>query len=82
MANTMLSTFDNPYDPFTQWDEWLQFDLRSGHDTNALLGRVVAYSSELSESDQEIAIESAIDDIVQNDPELIYKKVKKSGRKD
>ena len=22
----MLSTIDNPFDPFTQWDEWKRYD--------------------------------------------------------
>ena len=29
MADVMLTTIDNPYNPFTEWNEWLQFDLAS-----------------------------------------------------
>ena len=26
MAKCMLTTVDNPYNPFTQWDAWFRFD--------------------------------------------------------
>lgn len=64
MAEHMLTTVDNPYNPFTQWDEWLQFDERSGYYTLPLLGRVVITSNELSELDQAQAIEMAMQEIV------------------
>lgn len=59
----MLTTIDNPFSPFTQFDEWLAFDQRLEYYTLAFLGRVVHTSSELSESDQSLAIEDAIDEI-------------------
>jgi len=33
----MLTTFDNPYDPFTQFDKWLLFDMEKGYNS-CLLG--------------------------------------------
>ena len=75
MAQHMLTTVDNPYDPFTEFDEWFAFDQRAGHGTNSLLGRVVITSDELSEADQNTAIEDAIDEIVREDPMLLYRKV-------
>ena len=60
----MLTTIDNPFSPFTQFDEWLAFDLRLEYNTLAFLGRVVRTSSELSEFDQSVAIEEAIEEIV------------------
>lgn len=75
MARHMLTTLDNPFDPFTQWDEWLAFDVREHNgNTSSLLARVVVYSDELSEADQDLAIEDAIDEIVREDPDLIYRK--------
>ena len=60
----MLTTVDNPYDPFTQYDEWWSFDEAAGYYTNALLGRVAVTSDQLSVADQEAAIDEAIDEIV------------------
>lgn len=28
-----LTTVDNPFDPFTQWDRWLNFDEQMGYKT-------------------------------------------------
>ena len=72
----MLTTIDNPYDPFTQWDEWFQFDSAHGYYTPALLARVTVTSDELSEADQDEALESAIDEIIKENTLGIYKKVR------
>ena len=75
MADVMLTTVDNPYNPFTEWNEWLQFDLAMGYDTSGYLARVTITSDELSEADQDWAIEDAIDEIVRENVLGIYKKV-------
>lgn len=76
MARHMLTTLDNPYNPYNDWDEWLAYDNRVHNgSTTSLLGRVVDYSDELSESDKDLAIEQAIDTIVKEDPGLIYRKI-------
>ena len=73
----MLTTVDNPYDPFTQYDQWIEYDLRMGYHTQDYLGRMVDTSSDLSEADQDRAIEQAMDDIVNESVLGIYKKVTK-----
>lgn len=78
MTQHKLTTTDNPFDPFKQEEEWLAFDLSHRDSATHLLGRVVVYSDELSEMDQNFAIETAIDDIVREDPHLIYRKVSKN----
>lgn len=60
----MLTTIDNPYNPFTHYKDWLQYDLSSGHHSNALLARITVTSEELSDADQDLAIEEAIYEIV------------------
>ena len=64
MVEYMLTTDDNPFDPFTQFDEWNVYDELSGYYTLAYLGRIVKTSDEISEADQRIAIEQAIDECV------------------
>ena len=72
----MLTTTDNPFNPFTQYDDWLSFDEDRGYFTNGLLARIVRSSDELSEADQDLAVEIAIDEIVSEDRVGFYKKVK------
>jgi hypothetical protein len=62
--NTMLTTIDNPYSPFTQWDSWWQFDTSKGYNTCAYLARVCQSSSELSDADQNFAISQAMKEIM------------------
>lgn len=71
----MLSTVDNPWNPFTQFDEWNEFDERAGYFTTQYLARLTLSSPDLSEADQSIAIESAIDEAIKENILGIYKKV-------
>lgn len=75
MSESMLTTVDNPYDPFTQFDEWYRFDTQSGYHTSALLARIVRTSDELSDADQSVAIELAIDEIVRENVSGMHRKV-------
>lgn len=59
----MLSTVDNPIDPFTSFSEWYNRDLALGHDTLGLLARVAAVPSDLSQMDRDNAIIQAIEEI-------------------
>jgi hypothetical protein len=75
MALHMLTTVDNPFNPFTQFDEWKQFDESSGYYSSEYLARLTFSSNELSEVDQSNAIEQAIDEIVKENVNGMYRKV-------
>ena len=76
MANeVMLTTIDNPYNPFEQFDLWLLFDKEKGYNTCEYLARIVNLTNDMSEKEIEVATDRAIDDIIVNDPFGIYKKV-------
>lgn len=75
MAAHMLSTVDNPYNPFTHWDEWWAHDIAQGHNTAGLLARIAINSDELSDADQEVANEDAINEILREDARGIYIRV-------
>lgn len=75
MAEYMLTTTDNPFDPFTQFEEWFLYDAQAGYHTCAYLARVVVSSDELSEADQNLAIDQAMDEIIAEHGGGIYKKV-------
>lgn len=65
MNEHMLTTTDNPYNPVTQFDEWLTWDQSHGYNTLSYLSRVAMTSNSLSQLDQSQAIEQAIDDIIE-----------------
>lgn len=71
----MLTTIDNPYDPFTQFDQWHDYDEQMGYCTTEYLARVAYTSQSLSEADEDIAIDQAIDEIIQHNVLGIYKRV-------
>ena len=72
----MLTTFDNPFDPFKQFTSWLLFDEEKGYGTCAYLGRIARTSDQLAEEENDFEIERAIDEIIKYDFRNIYKKVK------
>ena len=64
----MITTTNNPYNPFTQYDEWKAFDEKVCHYyTESYLARIATTSTELSGPDNEQEIEDAIDEIVAMD---------------
>lgn len=71
----MLTTVDNPYDPFSQWDDWFAWDQSAGYNTPGLLARIARTSDDLSEADQHLAIQDAIDEIVQENVLGVLRKV-------
>lgn len=71
----MLTTVDNPFNPFTQWDAWFSYDRAMGYNTPSLLARVVALSDEMSEADQALAIQVGIDEIVRENVSGLHRKV-------
>lgn len=77
----MLTTIDNPYNPFDEFALWLLFDKEKGYNTCEFLARIAKLSSDLSEKETEDEIERAMDEIVMYDPFSIYKKVTKDSFK-
>ena len=71
----MLTTVDNPYDPFTQFDDWFVFDESNGYCSCGLLARLALTSPYLTDEENLKAIDHACDDILDLFPGL-YIKVK------
>lgn len=72
-----LSTKDNPFNPFTEWDEWYMYDVDHGWNSDEILMRIATTSSEFTEGENDYEIEKAIDKIVAIDPLQMYIKVSK-----
>lgn len=79
MANAcMLTTVDNPYNPFEDFDNWLMFDMEKGYNSCAYLARIARTSDQFSEEENDREVERAIDEIIAYDFMNIYKKVRES----
>lgn len=82
MANCMLTTVDNPFNPFEQFTSWWLFDIEKGYNSCSRLMRIAKLSDDLSSKEEEIEIERAIDEIIKYDFLDVYKKVKKEDFKE
>ena len=74
-SKCMLTTVDNPFDPFEQFTSWFMFDEEKGYHTCSYLGRISRTSDQISEEENELENERAIDEIFKYDFRNIYKKV-------
>ena len=80
MKETALTTVDNPYSPFSQYDEWYNYDIEKGYDCCGYIDRMSLGkldSQFLNEEDKEELIDSIIDEIVTTDPTGLFIKVEK-----
>ncbi len=79
---SMLTTIDNPYDPFDQFDPWYEFDEAHGYHTSGLLARIVNNSKDLSDPDHDSAIELAIDEIITENVSGMHRKITREVSED
>ena len=79
-SNCMLTTFDNPYNPFDQFDSWFLFDVTKGYNSCEVLGRFARISDSFTDEEKDREVERAIDEIIKLDFLNIYKKVKKNDK--
>ena len=74
----MLTTIDNPYDPFEQFNQWFMFDIEKGYYSCSRLARITQFSDDMTQKEVEEENERAIDEIIKYDPTNLYRKVRKS----
>ena len=79
MAKCMLTTIDNPYDPFEQFDSWYMYDMDKGYNSCAYLDRIARTSDSLTEEENDKEIERAINEIIKYDFMNIYTKAKREN---
>lgn len=68
----MLTTKDNPYSPFDQFDLWQMYDNEMGYQTCERLGKIIQLEDDMSDQEKEEAMDRAIDEIIMYDPLGIY----------
>ena len=71
----MLTTKDNPFSPFKDFDNWFRFDVEKGYHSSAYLARIAKTSDSFTDNENDEEIERAIDEIIHYDFMGIYKKV-------
>ena len=74
-TETMLTTIDNPFNPFDDYFKWNEYDTTQGYHTAAFLGRISFVSEDLSEADYDLALDNAVDEIVKENILGLYVKV-------
>lgn len=60
----LLSTKDNPYNPFSQFKEWYAYDTNHGYNTLSYLARIAITSNELTDEENQKIIDDAVDEII------------------
>lgn len=76
----MLTTVDNPYNPFTQYDEWRAYDEYSSRLTGrptceSYVGSIARTSTDILPEDAIREVNLAIDSIVKLNSSGVYRKV-------
>lgn len=64
MKNTYLTTKDNPWNPFTNWEEWLRFDILKGYNTCEKIDRLSTMSDVLPETINLEILEETMNELV------------------
>lgn len=76
----MLTTIDNPFNPFNDWDNWYKYDTDHGYNTSELLDKFSYTSDALPDEVNDESINTAIDEIVRDDPLGRYIKIRPNDR--
>ena len=78
MTCCMLSTIDNPFNPFEDYSSWLMFDKEKGYDSAERLMRIAKVTDDMTQKEENEEIERAIDEIIKYDILNVYIKVSKT----
>lgn len=81
-GNYMLTTIDNPFNPFEQFTSWFMFDVEKGYNSCSRLARIAKISEDFTQKEIDEEVERAIDRIIELDITDVYKKIKNENVKD
>ena len=79
--NYLLTTIDNPYDPFEEFSLWNLFDKEKGHNTCELIGRLSRMSFDMTSKEEEEEYDRVVDFIILHDLQDKYKRFYKNENK-
>lgn len=60
----MITTTDNPYNPKTEFDKWLEYDTSMGYDTLEYVARLANVALDMDEEEALPLIDAAKEEIV------------------
>ena len=70
----LLTTVDNPFDPFKDFSLWDSFDREKGHFTCDLIGRLSQISDDMTQKEEEAEYDRVVDFIIYHDQLNKYKR--------
>ena len=70
----LLTTIDNPFDPFKDFSLWDSFDREKGHFTCDLIARLSQISDDMTQVEEDAEYDRVVDFIMYHDPHDKYKK--------
>ena len=75
----MLTTIDNPFNPFDDFTSWFMYDVEKGYNSCSYVARIAKTSEQFTEKENNEEIERAIDEIIEHDFMNMYDKVTREG---
>jgi hypothetical protein len=78
VTEVFVTTVDNPYDFFDEFDKWYSYDTTKGYNTCSLVDRLTNISQDASLADTNTEIERAVDKICKWNLTGLYKKISKT----
>ena len=71
----MITTVDNPFSPFDDFDKWFEYDVLHHHNTCQLLASFSTINETMSTKERLDAVEQAIDEVIRLDFQHKFKKI-------
>ena len=77
MKQSMLTTVDNPFNPFDEFASWYQYDCEMGYNSCGMLMRIANVTDSMSDTEENAEIDRAINEIIVHDFTNLFTKVTK-----
>lgn len=78
VTEVFLTTIDNPYDFFDDFNRWYAYDVSKGYNTCSLIDRIAMISDEESNENINKEIERVVDKLAKWNLNGKYKKISKT----
>ena len=70
-----VTTIDNPFNPFEDFNSWFMFDIEKGYYTSSRLARLTNLKDNMTQKEENEEVERAVDELIRIDPLDMYIKV-------